>query len=203
MTHLSCLRRQSYDLKLRHSVRFRISMCPINEVPQLHEYTEWPGGGFLSVDLFLLWCCIDAGFIKLRLWKSDWKSMRDLFRHGLIPTENLWDLLKKTLCTGLNLQCGKHKDHNSALWWKLLEIAAKCRKVMEQHCLSMKSSAKNSHGSAGWDNKIHLSTKALLQIQRWKLLYGNTWWLGWDDEQIFTPYLANSFVTSVEMMMNR
>lgn len=30
----------------------------------------------------------------------------------------------------------KHKDHNSALWWKLLEIAAKCRKVAEQHCLS-------------------------------------------------------------------
>lgn len=61
-------------------------------------------------------------------------------------TERAWEIfldmdsspqrIFETLCTGLNLQCGKHKDHNSALWWKLLEIFAKCRKVMEQHCLS-------------------------------------------------------------------
>lgn len=138
MTHLSCLRRQSY-LKLRHSVGFRISMCPKNEAPQLHEYTEWPGFFF-----FYQWIYFfpDAALMQdssgsdcERVTERAWEIFLDM---DSSPQRIFETCSRRLYALGWisSAISSKHKDHNSALWWKLLEIAAKCRKVVEQHCLS-------------------------------------------------------------------
>lgn len=138
MTHLSCLRRQSYDLKLRHSVGFRISMCPKNEAPQLHEYTEWPGFFFYQWIYFFPDAALmqdSSGSDCERATERAWEVFLDM---DSSPQRIFETCSRRLYALGWisSVISSKHKDHNSALWWKLLEIAAKCRKVAEQHCLS-------------------------------------------------------------------
>lgn len=88
--------------------------------------------GFIS-SLMLHWCRIhQAQTVK------EWLKEHEIFLDMDSSPQRIFETCSRRLyALGWisSAISSKHKDHNSALWWKLLEIA-KCRKVVEQHCLS-------------------------------------------------------------------
>ena len=113
--HIQYLWENCYDLGLLKLVRSRFSnvMCPKNEVGSLTEYTEWPGYSlnyfFSSLIAWAYSRMTMPGLIGLKLWNSG--SGRHHFHtwighhrvYTLNPTENLWDVLAKTLLSGPTL----------------------------------------------------------------------------------------------------